>query len=206
MAATNGGSTRLVGNAVLLLPLLQRLSARPTKQPAVARCLGRIKLDHVFVHHGHGPRQTLRCVITASGRVMETDSSLPAGFVRLRVGGETFEASRDVLLSEPGSVFVAILAGEWAQAQSPSCIGSARLVFDRDPQASSWRCLSADATRCTRFASVPLHTHAGRAPSVLTRVRLRGHMAALPGCAQLAALTRARVRGWRVRRGRQGRG
>ena len=111
---------------------------------------------------------------------MDTDSGTPAGFVRLRVGGETFEASRDVLLSEPDSVFVAMLAGEWAQAQS--------IVFDRDPQASFGRgeprqcavdvrrCLSAGATRCTRSASFPLRTHAVRAlgrPVALKRVRLR---------------------------------
>ena len=66
------------------------------------------------------------------------DDAAPAGFVRLRVGGTMFEASQDVLLSERDSVFVAMLAGEWARPSGGD--GSAArppLVFDRDPQASA---------------------------------------------------------------------
>ena len=61
----------------------------------------------------------------------------PRGFVQLSVGGERFEASSDVLLSEPGSVFEAVLGGEWAQARGGGGGGGGgggELVFDRDPK------------------------------------------------------------------------
>jgi len=57
----------------------------------------------------------------------------PAGFIQLRVGGKRFETSLDVLLSEPDSIFVAMLRGEWGQ----NLEGGERskpLVFDRDPK------------------------------------------------------------------------
>ncbi len=67
------------------------------------------------------------------------DDAVPAGFVRLRVGVTVFEVSRDVLLSEPDSVFVAMLSGEWASRQGGSSSAAERppMVFDRDPQAST---------------------------------------------------------------------
>ena len=62
---------------------------------------------------------------------MEASDAPPKGFVLLRVGGKRFEASVDVLLSEPESLFVAMLRGGWAQA----CGGCERsFVFDRDPK------------------------------------------------------------------------
>ena len=61
----------------------------------------------------------------------ESGPSPPRGFVQLRVGGKRFEASRDVLLSEPGSVFEAMLGGGWAHARGD---GGSELIFDRDPR------------------------------------------------------------------------
>ena len=51
----------------------------------------------------------------------------PPGFLKLRVGGREFEASREVLLSEPDSVFTAVLSDAWASGATQ------QLVFDRDP-------------------------------------------------------------------------
>jgi len=52
----------------------------------------------------------------------------PAHFVRIRVGGEDFEASIDTLLNYPGSIFEALLSSRWRDGAQDA------LVFDRDPR------------------------------------------------------------------------
>jgi len=42
-----------------------------------------------------------------------TMHDVPAHFVRIRVGGEQFEASEETLLNYPGSVFDALLSARW---------------------------------------------------------------------------------------------
>ena len=53
-------------------------------------------------------------------------------FVQLRVGGKLFETSMDVLLSEPDSIFVAMLRSDWSL--HPISKERKPLVLDRDPK------------------------------------------------------------------------
>lgn len=56
--------------------------------------------------------------------------STPAHFVRIRVGGEEFEASEDTLLNFPGSVFEALLSARWRmQVDCPNEVCKSRGLY-----------------------------------------------------------------------------